>query len=195
CARRARLAAYCIQNHDLGKDCLLDAETSAAAWRGDETKAVSGHAQCVGHERLDDERPLKVRPYGVTIGSAFKLRNNTECLHGRGGITRKRIRELEDSNGHSKGGIRVAVTKATPAYDVGSEVLMNERSIAHARVSQVCYCRKDLVLNVDQIAGVLRDIARIRNHHGNRLADISRLLDGDWVVSQRGLDDARNRPD
>jgi len=123
------------------------------------------------------------------------VRNNAECLHGRGGIARKRIRELEDSIGRSKGGIRVAVTKAAPAYDVGSDVLMNEWSIAHARASQVCYCRKDFVLNVDQIAGVLRDIARIRNNHGNRLADISRLLDGDWVVSQRALDDARHRPD
>src|SRR5262245_64240368 len=125
----ARLAADGREKNEVRGNRLLDAETSAAArWR-DEAKPVAGHAQCAGHERLDHERPLEVRPHRVTVGSAFEVRNDAERLHRRGGIARIRVRELENPLSRGKSGVRVAVNEVAPGYDVRSGHLMGTRGI------------------------------------------------------------------
>src|SRR5262249_56408812 len=106
---------------DVGKNGLLDTETSAAARRRDEAKSVAGHAQCARHERLDHERPLEVRPHRVAVGGSFELRNDAERLHRCGGIARIRVRELEHSISPGKCSIRVAVAEAAPTYDIRTD--------------------------------------------------------------------------
>src|SRR6266516_1449613 len=156
---------------------------------------MSRHAQRVGHERLDDERSLEVGPHRIAVRRAFEVRNDSKRLHRGRCITRKRIRELEDSIGSGEGGVWVAVTEAPPANHVRPDILVDHRSIAHGRASQIRHRRKRVVLNVDQIAGVFRDITRVRNHDGDRLADVACLIDGDRIVGEGGLHDARQRTD
>src|SRR5262249_55954983 len=97
--------------------CLIP-KPPAAARRRDKAQPVARHAQCAGHERLDHERPLEVRPHRVTVGCAFEVRNDAERLHRRGGIARVRVGELENPVSRGKGSVRVAVNEATLVYDV-----------------------------------------------------------------------------
>jgi hypothetical protein len=189
----ARLAADGGEKDDVRKNGLLDTETSAAARRRDEAKSVARHTQCAGHERLDHERPLEVRPYRVTVRGPFELRNDAERLHRRGGIARIRVRELEHSISHGKGSIRVAVAEAAPAYDVRTDPLVDHRGVARGGASQVGRCRKHFIFDADQVARVFRDVTRVRNYHGNGLADVSYPVDCDGIVGERSLHDARHR--
>ena len=156
---------------------------------------MSGHAQCVGHERLDHERSLEVRPYRVPVRCPFELGDYPERLDRSGCIARKRIRKFEHSISGGKGTFRIAVAEAAPAYDVRSNRLMDYRRIAPCRASQVRHRRKHFVLSVNQLARVLCVITRVGDHHRNGLADVSCLIDRYWIVRQGGLHDARKWPD
>ena len=82
--RHARVAADRCHKNDVGECSLLDPKASAAAWWGDETKAMSGHPQCIGHEWLHHKRSLEIRPHYVAVGGALELRNHAQSLD-RGG--------------------------------------------------------------------------------------------------------------
>src|SRR5262245_9505705 len=126
----ARLAADRGHKNNIGESSLLDPETPAAACCGDETKTVSGHTQCIGHERLHHKRPLEVRPYCVPVGGAFELRNDPQGLDRGGCVARKRVRELEDPIGDRKCSVRVAVAETASTYEVRSDVLVDHRGLA-----------------------------------------------------------------
>ena len=72
---------------------------------------------------------------------------------------------------------------------------MDHRALAHAGALQVRHCRKDLVLNLDEVAGVLRDITRDSNRHGDRLADVPCLVDSDGIICKGSLYHAGHRTD
>src|SRR5262249_56362199 len=76
-----------------------------------------------------------------------------------------------------------------------SDLLVDQRGSARGRAAEVGYCRKNFVLNVDQIARVFRDITGVSDHDGNRLADVSCPIDGDGIVGERSLHHAWQRPD
>src|SRR5262249_61811908 len=101
-----------------------------------------------------------------------------ERRHGGGVIERIRVREIENQISLGKGSVRVAVNEATPAYDVRSDLLVDHRDIARGRAPEIGYCRKNFVLNVDQIARVFRDITGVSDHDGSRLADVSCPIPG-----------------
>ena len=55
--------------------------------------------------------------------------------------------------------------------------------------------RQRLVVDLDQLAGVLGDVARVGDHHRDRLADMAHPVDREGKIRHRRPHHARDRPD
>ena len=62
---------------------------------------------------------------------------------------------------------------------------MHERRAVLLRLERVEHDRQRLVLDLDQVASVLGDVAVFGDHGRDRLAVVAHLLDGDHVLDDR----------
>ncbi len=62
---------------------------------------------------------------------------------------------------------------------------MDERRAVLLRLERVEHDRQRLVLDLDQVARVLGDVAVLGDHGRDRLAVVAHLLDGDHVLDDR----------
>src|SRR6185312_7642830 len=76
--RTPELAAYGGEQHDIGKHRLLDAEAAAAVGRRDQAQAIARDLERPGHQRLEHERTLEVRPHRETVGRLLELGDDAE---------------------------------------------------------------------------------------------------------------------
>ena len=85
---------------------------------------------------------------------------------------------------HQIGGGKILVHRAevddTVVRDVGVAPLGMEYGIAGGghRLFEIDHRRQRIVLDLDQLAGVLGDIAALRHHGGDRLAHVAHLVHG-----------------
>ena len=68
---------------------------------------------------------------------------------------------------------------------------MNERGILGHRGAKIGRRGKHVIRDLDQVAGVLGDVPGLGNDDRHRLADVTRPIDGDGVIGNGRLDDAR----
>ena len=69
--------------------------------------------------------------------------------------------------------------------DVRAELLVHERRAVLPRLERVEHDRQRLVLDLDQVARVLGDVAVLGDHRRDRLAVVAHLLDRDHVLDDR----------
>jgi len=62
------------------------------------------------------------------------------------------------------------------------------------RVFRIHHDRQGIVLDHDPIDRVLRDVAALGHHRGDRLADVADPIGGDAVLRHRRVGEARERP-
>ena len=65
------------------------------------------------------------------------------------------------------------------------ELLVDERRVLGLRLERVEHDRQRLVLDLDQVAGVLGDVAVLGDHRRDGLAVVAHLLDRDQVLDDR----------
>ena len=70
---------------------------------------------------------------------------------------------------------------------------MDERRALLPRLERVEHDRQRLVLDLDQVARVLGDVAVLGDHRGDRLAVVAHLLDRDHVLHDRPGPERRQR--
>ena len=90
-------------------------------------------------------------------------------------------------------GVRIAVCEAAPVRDVRAQLVMQQRRALFHRPLRVDGGLQRLILDLDKVERVLGDIAVLGDDHRHRLADKAHLVDGDRVVGDGDLDDARDR--
>ncbi len=85
----------------------------------------------------------------------------------------------------SKALVDLAEREGSLVGDVRLELLVDERRAVLPRFGRVEHDRQRLVLDLDQVARVLGDVAVLGDHGRDRLAVVAHLLDGDHVLDDR----------
>ncbi len=188
-------AAHRGKQHDIGEHRLLDAEAAAAVGRRDEAQPIAGNLQRAGHQGLQHERALEVGPHGEAIGRLLELGDDAEGFHRRRGVARIGVGELDHAIGLREGAVGIAVAEAAAVDGVRPGLVVQQRRAVGGRVRDAGRRGQRLVVDLDQLAGVLGDVARVRDHHGDRLADVAHAICREWIVRYRRAHHRRDRPD
>ena len=160
----------------------LVAEAAADVLR-DEAEPVERHAQRRAHPDRRHAGHLVVRVDRELLGAAVVLDERGRALERRGGEAVEV--ELVDPD-HAVGGLQRAVDvapveRARPD-DVRAGVLVEDRRVRVLRLARVDEHRQRLVLDLDQVGRVARDVARRGDDGDDRLADVAHRADRERVV-------------
>ena len=129
-------------------------------------------AEQVGEHAAADMRRLRARPHRQHIGRGIVAGEHRARLdrHAAAAVLPELI--LEDMRGVGEGGIDVAVSKLERRQHIGAECGVRPRRTVLDRVAAVADRRQRVVMNVDRGCGILGDVARVGDHHRDRLTDI-----------------------
>jgi len=128
--------------------------------------------------------------------AAVVVRGGADGLDGRAAGARPAQPALD----HQIGGGEILVhrTEVDKAMvrDVGVATLGMEHGIAGGgyRLLEIDHRRQRIVLDLDQLAGVLGDIAALGHHGRDRLAHVTHLVHGNAVLRRRRAGEVRARP-
>ena len=92
-----------------------------------------------------------------------------------------------------EGAVDLAEGERARVGDVRLQLLVHERRAVLPRLERVEHDRQRLVLDLDQVARVLGDVAVLGDHGRDRLAVVAHLLDGDQVLDDRAGAEGRQR--
>ena len=181
------------EHDDGGKHCLFDPETAAAVGRGDQSQAVARHLERAGHQRVQNERALEVRPHGIALGRRLEMGDDAGALHRCCRLTGVTPIQPDDMIGGGERGVRVAVGKGAPVDPVGPGVLVHQRRVIGECLDRIDDRGQRLVLDRDRIERVLGGIAIDRGDQRDRLADVAHLVHRHRRHADRRADGARQR--
>ena len=181
------------EQHHVGIHPLLDAEAPAALRRGDQPQPVARHSERPAHQRVQDERPLEIRPDRVAVGRGLELRDRAIGLHRGRGVAREGPVQPDDAVGLRERRFRVAVAEAAMVDDVGADRLVQQRRVVAHRRLQVDDRRQRPVLDLDRLERVLGGVAVLGRDQRHRLAGVAHLVDRHRVIVDRHADGARDR--
>ena len=129
-------------------------------------------AEQVGEHAAADMRRLRARPHRQQIGCGVVAGEHRARLdrHAAAAVLPELI--LEDMRGVGEGGIDVAVSKLERRQHIGAERGVGPRRAVLDRVAAVADRRQRVVMHGDRGGGILGNVARVGDHHRDRLADI-----------------------
>ena len=182
--RDAELPRGEAHEDDGGEHRRLDPEGPARVGRRDQAQLGAGQPERRGGDRVQRERALEVRPGGERALGGVPVRDDAVALDGRAAPAWEAEALADDEVGACQRTVDVAVV---------------ERAVGDARVGLGSRFRVEdgverLVLDLDQLEGVLREVAVPRDHHGNRLAHVAHELVRGRVVGDRRVDAGRKGP-
>ena len=155
----------------LGIEDRLRPKTAADVGR-DHADRFQLAAEQVGEHAAADMRRLRTRPHRQHIGRGIVAGEHRARLdrHAAAAVLPELI--LEDMRGVGEGGIDVAVSKLERRQHIGAERGVRPRRAVLDRVAAVADRRQRVVMHVDRGGGILGDVARVGDHHRDRLTDI-----------------------
>ncbi len=92
---------------------------------------------------------------------------------------------LHRAIGFGEGLVDLAERERALVGDVRSHLLVHERAALLARLERIEHDGQWLVVDLDQVAGVLGDVAVLGDHGRDALAVVAHLLDRDHVLDDR----------
>ena len=170
--------------HDVGEDGRLDPERAARVGRRDQPELRARQPERSGRDGVQRERALEVRPGGER---ALGLRSS-----------RRRRRSTRPACSSSAGSGSARGRRDRPARALRRRRRM-ERAVGDARVGVdrglcVEHRLERLVLDLDQLEGVLGEVAVARDDDRDRLADVARRSRARPRTAGRRVDAGRKRP-
>ena len=118
--------------HDVGEDALLDAETAAGIRRRAQPQAIAGHFQRPRQHRMDAERALEIGEDIVSVFAGVVVGDHAIGFDRRAGIAGIADVDTDAMRCRRKGPLRIAVAKGPVAGDVAAKAIMQHRRIRAA---------------------------------------------------------------
>ena len=179
--------------HDIGKHRKLDAETAAGIRRNAQPQFRPRHAQRARHHRVHGERALEIRQHVVAGFGRIVLRDHDVAFDRRERQPVIRHRHGDAAVGAGEGRLGIAVAKFAHRDFVGLGFRVQQRRRGLAGAPRIDHRRQRPIVDRHQLGGVLGDIAALRHHQRDRLADIAHALDRQRPLLHRHLDDGEKR--
>ena len=133
-------------------------------------------------------RRLRRRPDREHVGRRIVARQHGAAFQGHRRAAVQMHLLLEHMRRILERGIDVAVAHRHEGRDVRGEVGVHGRGAGLHRVARVAHRRQRLVVDLDRGGGVLREVAVVRDHHGDGLADVADFVAGERDLRARRLD-------
>ena len=146
----------------------------AAAHVGRDDPDLVGGQPEGGHEpRLDEVDDLRAVPRGEALVALIPLRDDAPRLHRHADIALDVKTLAHPHVGFGEGARGISEARAEMDADVAGDLRVDERrSELHSR-DDVGDDAERLVVDLDQLGGVLGERAALRQHHGHDLADVA----------------------
>ena len=170
------------RNHRLLRiEDRLRAKTAADV-RRDHADRFDIAVEQIGEHAAAEMRRLRAGPYREQVRNRIVARQHGARLdrHAAAAVLPDHL--LEDVRGAGEGGLDVAIGEREAGDDVRGKIAVRARRIVLDGGAAVGDGGEHVVIDDDRRRGVLGDIARIGDHHGDRLADVT-----DFIARQRRL--------
>ena len=181
------------QQHDIGKHRKLDAETAAGIRRYAQPQFRPRHPQRPRHHRMHRERALEIRQHVVAALGRIVLGDDDKALHRRERLARESRGQRDAMIGARERGFGVAIGEFAHMHFVGLRLRMQQRRILGAGRQRIDHRFERRIFDLDQLGGILGDIAAVGDHQRHRLADIAHPLDRQRPLLHRRLDHRHER--
>ena len=167
-----------IEEHD------LRAEGAADVGR-DHLHLELGQAEDPREPVLDGQRRLGRDPRLERPRARVEIGHDAASLDGAAAAPLDPQPLAEHAGGAGKGGIRIAHALHEPARAIGGHVPVNQRRPARERGFQLGDGGQRLVAHLDQLGGVLGDVAILRDHERDHLAHVADAVGGERRLGAR----------
>jgi hypothetical protein len=168
------------EQHHVAQHRSLDAERPARIGRRQHPQTVAAEAERGGGDAVERERPLEVRPRRQPAGGLVPVAHDAVALDRQSGPPRHAERRPDDELRPGHRVVHVAVVEA-PLVD-------------RLRGRRVDDRVERLVVDRDELCGILCEVAVARDDDRERLADVACSPDGCGVVRRGRVDRGRERP-
>src|SRR6185437_11534756 len=176
--RAAKLARGDADQQFLGIERTLRAEASADIGR-DHAQAVAGKAERLGNRVADDTGNVRRRVKRDGVAALFVFRRIAPRLHRK----RRLADHFKTSTYPDRSGLQIAGDVALPELardqDVRARLFVQQRSVGSDGEFGANYRMKRLVVDLDQVERILREISRGGDDGDNGLADVANLAGGE----------------
>ena len=179
--------------HDL-HDQVLAAEAAADRAR-DEPQPVGGHAEDAREHPGQEVVEVGVRPDGHRAGVGVPRGQRARGLQRRRAHAVPAPAAPHDGGGAGEVPLHVAEVEAAVEHDVAVEGVVHAGGVGPHRGDRVDDRLEHLVVDLDQRAGVLGDVAVGGRDDGDGLAGVAHLLRGDRGLRHRLGAERGHRPD
>ena len=181
------------RQHHIGEHRELDAEAAAGIRRNAQPHLRARHAQRARHHRVRAERTLEIRQHVVTVVGRIVLGDHNVALHRREREPVKVGGERHPLVGLLERGLGVAVSEFADGDLVGLGLWMQQRRRRLACHQRVDHGLARRIFDLDQLGGVLGNVAAFRHDQRNRLADIAHAIDRQRPLVHRRLERDQKR--
>ena len=161
------------QQHDVGEHRVLGAETATRMrWRA-QPQPIARDTQSHCHDRVHGKWTLEIGDDLVGLFAGQILGDHNEAFDRCGGIAGIAGRDRDPMLGFGKGGVRIAVAKSPFADHIRADRRMEQRRIRLGRRLGIHDRRQRPVFDHNLLKRVLGGMTVARQHHRNRLADVT----------------------
>ena len=167
-----------IEHHDLGAEAAADE-------RGDDPNLRLGEAQHGGEPVADRDRRLGGVPDGQLGRALVPVCQNPAVLHRRRDAPIVREISPEDEIGGGACGLVVALRLNGVRRQVGSEVLVDDRSSLGEGGPDVGHGVQGLEIHDHIFHRILGHVAALRHDDGDRLSDVADFISGERHLCPR----------
>ena len=140
------------------KHPLLDPKTPPGISRRPQPQPIARHPQRPSHHSMQTERPLEICQHIVTIVTRIVLRHHPISLNRGTGIPRIPHLNANPMRCRTERRLRIAIAKSPVARQVPTQPRMQHRRVRRQRRARIDHRRQRLILRLDQIQRVLRQI-------------------------------------
>ena len=173
------------RRHLVGVGVHLDAERAADVL-GEHAHLVMTESQMLGEQVLHHVRRLRALIDGQALLALVPVGDDRARLVGDAGVAADDEGGLHDGVGRGEGLVDLADVDLALEAEIVAERGMDHRRLGIERGFRIDDRRQFLVVDLDQLAGILGQRARARHHGADRLALPAGALDRDRRL-RRGL--------
>ena len=160
----------------------LVAEAAADVLR-DEAELVEPHLHRRPHHDRGEAGELVVRVDRPLADAAVELDERAVALERRRvEAVEVELRDLDHAVGLGEGGVEVAPRVEARPHEVPVGVVVEHRRVGVLRLARVDERRQRLVVDLDELGRVARELARLGDDRDDRLADVAHLADREREV-------------
>ncbi len=171
----------------LGVERRLGAEAAADMGRDDADRFEVAFEQ-IGKRGAAKVRGLRRRPHRQHVGAGVVAREHGAAFERHGAAAMEAKLLLEHVCRARECRVDLAVAHGNDGGNVGREVAVGRRSTGARGIAAVADRRQDFEIDVDRGGGVLREIAVVRDRHGDGLADVADFAACQCELRARRLD-------